>query len=154
MAINTLLAYVTIQLCGALLASATMAITDHDYASSPSQVLRFLLIVSVASIAITAIPTAIYSTILGALFSFAPRRYIHARFTVPVSIAMTLVAFIACIELLDSPIAELWPFLLESLFAGLAGTLVLIKHNGQQSGPASPHNVSGPPTLDVGTNRK
>ena len=138
MAINTLLAYVTIQLCGALLASATIAITDQDYASSPSQVLRFLLIVSVASIAITAIPTAIYSTILGALFSFAPRRYLRARFTVPVSIAMTLVAFIVCIELLDSPITELWPFLLESLFAGLAKTLVLIKHNGQQSGPAYP----------------
>ena len=136
MTINTLLAYVTIQLSGALLASATFAITDAPYGDSPFQVLRFLLFGSVAVIVITAIPTAFYSIILGALFSFAPRRHLRARLTIPASIAMTLVIFIICVEILDSPIAEVWPFLLESLFAGLAGTLVLIKHNGQQSVPA------------------
>ena len=136
MTINTLLAYVTIQLSGALLASATLAITEAPFGNSPFQVLRFLLFGSVAVIVITAIPTAFYSILLGALFSYTPRRYLRAIFTIPASITMTLVAFIICIELLDSPIAELWPFLLESLFAGLAGTLLLIKHNGQQ--PLSP----------------
>ena len=136
MTINTLLADVTIQLVGALLASATLAITEAPYGDSPSQVLRFLLFGSVAIIVITAIPTAFYSIILGALFSFAPSKYLRARFTIPASISMTLVTFIICIELLDSPIAELWPFLLVSLFTGLAGTIILIKHNGQQSVPA------------------
>ena len=136
MTINTLLAYVTIQLSGALLASATLAITEAPFGNSPFQVLRFLLFGSVAVIVITAIPTAFYSILLGALFSYTPRRYLRAIFTIPASITMTLVAFIICIEILDSPIAELWPFLLESLFAGLAGTLLLIKHNGQQ--PLSP----------------
>lgn len=129
MAKNTLLAYVTIQLSGALLGAATFDIIEAPFGNSPAQVFRFLLLGSAAGIVITAIPTALYSIILGALFSVAPRRYLRAKFTLPASMAMTFVAFFTCIEILDSPISELWPYLIESLIAGLAGTLVLIKHN-------------------------
>ena len=145
-AINTLFAFLTIEVVGLLLGSVAFASTEPLIANTPMQVLLFIPFGCIPGAVVTAIPTAIYSLILAVLFSHAPKRLLCATALIPISIAMTTVFFLICLRILREPFSGLWVLLLPSIAAGIAGVLVLIKRqNGQQGGPGYPPQGVGSP---------
>ena len=138
-AINTLLAFATIEVVGLFLGSIAFASTEPLIANSPAQVISFIPFGFAVGSVITAIPTAIYSLILALLFAYAPRWILRTPVIIFVSTAMTTGFFLAGLVIMKEPISGFAVLILPSIAAGIAGTILMKKRNsGQQSGPAYP----------------